>query len=195
MAWNHSSPSTHSHRGTTLIELVVSIGLFVGLVGLTTTMTIDAWDTYFSLRGQAALIGDLSRTGDRMATLLATATALPATVTIAGTAYTAGDQTLIATIPSVDASGSALAGSHDTLVYAQSGNGLVEVLDANGGVRADHRHTIIEGSLVSIQFQVAAASVTQAQPTATVTLVGSAQLPHRTIQRTESRVMVLRNLP
>lgn len=191
MVLNHSRVASH---GTTLIELVVSVGLFVVLVGVSSTMTIDTWATYLSLRGQSTLTGSLIDAQDRLVSLLATTTATPASVSINGVAYTAGPSTFIATIPSIDSTGAAQGTSTDTLVYTQTAEGLVEILDATGGVRSDHNQIVLDPSLVSVQFTLEPASASQVQATLAIVLTASQPVPQRTLQETVSRVLVLRNL-
>lgn len=192
MALNHCK---QSQTGTTLIELVVSIGLFVILVTISTTITIDAWTTYFSLRGQSALVRSLIDAQDRVAQLVGTATATPNSVTIDGVSYTAGPDTFIASLPSVDALGAALAGSTDTLVYARTEEGLVEVLETGGGVRRDHHQLVIDASLVAVQFTLVPAGGGQAQPTLNLEIQAKATVPNRILTQTVTRTIVLENLP
>ena len=183
-----------ARRGTTLIELVVSTGLFVVLVGLTSALTIDAWQTYFALRGQSSQLQTLANAGDRITQLAATATSLPTNVTIDGTAYVAGSDTVILSIPSVDETGSAVASSSDTLVYAVTNEGLVELLAVGGGVRRNHSQIVIGPGLSDATFTITQPTGTQVQTTLDLTLTETTALPNRTIQRTEARTVVLRNI-
>ncbi len=190
-----SSHSKSILRGTTLIELVVSMSLFVVLVGLSTTITIDAWRTYLSLSGQSALARSLLDAEDRLAQLLSTATATNSTTTIDGVTYTAGPTTIIATLSSVDSAGGALAGSTDTLVYTQTDEGLVEVLRVGGGSRRNHHQIVIGPALRSLQFTLTPTGGGRVQPTVTVQLTAEATVPSRVITRSTTRTIVLGNMP
>lgn len=188
------SVKNYQQSGTTLIELVIAVGIFSVLFTLTNLMLIDSWKNYFFLSNHQETVTTLTQATDRIAQTLATATALPLVVTIDSQTYTASPTTLIATLPSIDENGATTVGA-DTIVYTTSAEGLIELVQAGGGTRTDHSQIVVGPELLDVSFTLIQTSGSQIHPHLTTTLTIGTDLPQASTTQSLSRTVVLKNLP
>jgi hypothetical protein len=110
-----------NRRGTTLVELLISIAVLVVVGFLVAAMYITTERVRKSEATGSTVQLENIFGQQRLRDALNDAASIATTVTIGGTTYTTGAQTLIFKVPSIDAGGDIIANTWDTSVVTLTG--------------------------------------------------------------------------
>jgi hypothetical protein len=123
--------SCDSRRGFTIIEILVTMGLFVLMIAAL-VLLYQGYGTLFVSEQTSFWMktsANIAVTEIEHATLQANR--ILASYTISGTTYTTGPSTLVLELPSTDASGGVISGAFDHVVFYVSGTVLYRLIEAN----------------------------------------------------------------
>ncbi len=118
-------------RGFTLIEAVITIGLFV-IIMITFFALYDGYSkVYVSQQGLFNIAGSASSLMNETNTMVMQADQVVASHTFAGIGYTTGAETLVLELPSITASGDIVNGKFDYVAIYKSGSKAYRILAAD----------------------------------------------------------------
>lgn len=182
--------------GVTLVELIVVITTMAVMAFVIVTMYFASTEVAKGQStGSAVQLENFFGQG-RMRTLLQDASSVVVSATLSGTLYTTDGDTVVFTVPSVDAADNLVSGAVDTVVIEYTGsapNAYIRAIVAPHASSArpasDSR---LAGSVDALQFRYSDATVTEAHYVDVTLRTRAVSGNHSARSTTESRI-VLRN--
>ncbi len=122
-------PLFQLRRGTSIIEMLVTIFVFSMIMTIVTAMFFVLLQTYNINDAQAQLIGNASNIQTRFLANVNGAYGILPSATVNGTAYTSGQNAVILRVAALDAQGAPIANTFDTAVIAADPNDASQLLE------------------------------------------------------------------
>lgn len=119
--------------GFSLIELVISVGIFI-LIVLAITALFFTHDTLFSAQQTTVeVIGSASALASDIQVMTQQADQVLSSHAFSGVTYTTSTSTLVLRLPSIDSSGDPIPSTYDYVAYYATGTSAYRLVDAGAG--------------------------------------------------------------
>ncbi len=160
----------NSNKGVTLIETLISIGLFV-LISLALFGVYEAFGKIFNLSGaHLASVGGARTSLTDVSNLTAQAYRVLSSRTINSVNYASGSSTLVLQIPAIDSTGKTINDTWDYAAFYVSSTNFYRYLETNAASARIGGLKLLSNVIVGVNFSYDSVDFTQVKKvTATVT--------------------------